>query len=344
MMRYTIQTCAMLGFIGIVACAATVNAQVKPPVDPELQSYTKADGVAGLLTVAGSETMKPLTHRWESKLRELYPNLTIQVQGIGSETGPPALLEGKAQIATMSRRMTPKEIEAFTKRFGYEPTEVAVAGDALAVYVHRDNPISGITLQELDAMFCKERRRGHGEDLTSWSQLGLTGDWDVAFIKLLGRNHASGTATFFREHVCANGELKDNMTIEPGSASVVVGVKKDRYAVGFSGIGYRTSSIRPIPLAVEKGKPFVEPTFEACIDASYPLRRHLYLYVNKAPKTAIPPAIAEFVKYAVSRDGQQIVVREGFFSLPTAELNQHFAAWSQPLRAATGLHPIPARN
>ena len=343
-MRNKLQTCAILGLMGVMAGVTTANAQLKPPVDPEIRSYAKADGVAGLLTVAGSETMKPLSHRWESKLRELYPNLTIQVQGIGSETGPPALLEGKAQIAAMSRQMTSKEIEAFTKRFGYEPTEVPVANDALAIFVHRDNPISGLSLEELDAMFCKERRRGHPEDVTSWSQLGLNGEWDVALIKLLGRNQASGTATFFREHVCANGELKENMTKEPGSASVVVGVKKDRYAVGFSGIGYRTSSIKPIPLAAEKGKPFIEPTFETCINASYPLRRHLYLYVNKAPKTAISPAVAEFVKFAMSREGQQVVVQEGFFPLPTHELNRHSAAWSQPQRAATAAHPVPASN
>ncbi len=344
MMRTTFHTCAILGLMGVMAGAPIANAQLKPPVDSEIRSYAKADGVAGLLTVAGSETMKGLSHRWESKLRELYPNLTIQVQGLGSETGPPALLEGKAQIAAMSRQMTPQEIDAFTKRFGYEPTEVPVAGDALAVFVHRDNPISGITFQELDAMFCKERRRGQAEDLTTWSQLGVNGEWSTAFIKLLGRNHASGTATFFREHVCRNGELKENMTKEPGSASILVGIKKDRYAVGFSGIGYRTSSVKPIPLAVEKGKPFIEPTFETTIDGRYPLRRHLYLYVNKAPKSATPPAITEFVKFAVSQEGQHVVVQEGFFPLPTADLNRVFAAWSQPVQAATAAHQIPARD
>jgi phosphate transport system substrate-binding protein len=344
MMNNKLHACAILGLMGVLVGAPTANAQLKPPVDSEIRSYAKADGVAGLLTVAGSETMKGLSHRWESKLRELYPNLTIQVQGIGSETGPPALLEGKAQIAAMSRQMTPQEIETFTKRFGYEPTEVPVAGDALAVFVHRDNPIKGISLQELDAIFCKERRRGGAEDLTTWSQLGLSGDeWNAAFIKLLGRNHASGSATFFREHVCRNGELKENMTKEPGSASVVVGIKKDRYAVGFSGIGYRTSSVKPIPLAAEKGKPFIEPTFETTINGSYPLRRHLYLYVNKAPKS-VTPAVMEFVKFAVSQEGQQVVVQEGFFPLPTAELNRHFAAWTQPLQAATAPHPIPARD
>ena len=343
-MKRTLQTCAVLSLMGVMAGVQTANAQLKPAVDPEIQSYAKATGVSGGLTVAGSETMKGLSHRWEGKLRELYPGLTIQVQGIGSETGPPALLEGKAQIAAMSRQMTKKEIEEFTKRHGYEPTEVPVAADALAVFVHRDNPISGMTLDELDAVFCKEHRRGLNEDRISWSQFGLSGEWSEAAITLLGRNKASGTATFFREHACGNGDFKETIKTEAGSASVVVGIKKNRYAVGFSGIGYRTSSVKPIPLALAKEKPFIEPTFEATIDGSYPLRRLLYLYINKAPKAAMPPAVTEFVKFAVSQEGQHAVVQEGFFPLPTADLNRLFAAWSQPMQAATVPHPIPARD
>lgn len=343
-MRRTLQTCAILGLVGVMVGTSTAHAQLKPAIDPQIQAYAKATGVSGALTVAGSETMKALSHRWESKLRELYPSLEIQIQGIGSETGPPALLEGKAQIAAMSRQMTKKELEEFSKHYGYEPTEVPVAADALAVFVHRDNPITGMTLDELDATFCKEHRRGLNEDRLSWSQFGLSGEWREAAITLLGRNKASGTATFFREHVCGNGDFKERMKTEPGSASIVVGVKKDRYAVGFSGIGYRTSFVKPVPLAVAKGKPFIEPTFETTIDGSYPLRRPLYLYINKAPKAATPPAVTEFVKFAVSQEGQQAVVQEGFFPLPTDELNKLFAAWSQPVQAATVSHPIPARD
>lgn len=343
-MRNLFRASAMVSLIGVMAGASVVHAQLKPVVDSQIQSYAKADGVAGALTVAGSETMKALSHRWESKLRELYPNLAIQIQGIGSETGPPALLEGKAQIAAMSRQLTRKEIEAFSQQYGYEPTEVPVAADALAVFVHRDNPISGMTLAELDAVFCKEHRRGLNEDRISWSQFGLSGEWSEAAITLLGRNKASGTSTFFREQACGNGDFKDTMKTEPGSASVVVGVKKDRYAIGFSGVGYRTSSVKPIPLAVAKEKPFVEPTFETTIDGSYPLRRHLYLYINKAPKATMPTAVTEFVKFAVSQEGQQAVIQEGFFPLPTAQLNSLFAAWSQPMQAATAAHPIPVRD
>lgn len=343
-MRPVLQASALASVIGLFVAPSVSNAQLKPIVDPQIQSYAKASGVSGGLTVAGSEMMKALSHRWESKLREFYPGLAIQIQGIGSETGPPALLEGKAQIAAMSRQLTKKEIEEFTTRYGYEPTEVPVAADALSVFVHRDNPISGMTLPELDAVFCKEHRRGLNEDRISWSQFGLSGEWSDASITLIGRNKVSGTATFFREQACGNGDFKERMKTEAGSASVVMGIKKDRYAIGFSGIGYRTSSVRPIPLAMAKGKPFVEPTFETVTDGTYPLRRHLFLYVNKSPKEAISPAVMEFVKFAVSFEGQQAVIQEGFFPLPTAQLNSLFAAWSQPLQAATAAHAMPARN
>ena len=332
---------AILTLFGVVMSAQPAVAQLRPSIDPAIQPYAKAVGISGTITVAGSESMKSLSHRWEGKLRELYPGLTIKVEGIGSETGPPALLEGKAQIAAMSRQMTRQEIDVFAKRYGYEPTEVPVAADALAVFVHRDNPIPGMTLDELDALFCKEHRRGLNEDRFSWSQFGLDADWSQAAITLLGRNHASGSATFFREHVCGNGSFKESVKKEPGAASVVVDIKQDRYAIGYSGLGYRTSFVRAVPIATAKGKPYIEPTFDTTIDGSYPLRRLLYLYVNKAPKSAMPQVVTEFVKFAVSQEGQQAVVQEGLFPLPTAELNRLFAAWSTPMQAAANHDAAP---
>lgn len=343
-MRNTLQACAMLSLVGLIASPAIATAQLKPALDPQLTPYAKSSDASGTLTVVGSDSMKGLLLGWEGKLEDLYPNLKIQVQATGSETAPPALLEGKAQVAAMSRRMTPLEIDAFSKRFGYEPTEVPVALDALAVFVHRDNPIAGITLQELAAMFCTESEDGKAARLTSWSHFAPSEEWNRASIDLIGRNGTSGTAVLFRERVCPNREFAKTMQVEPGSASVVMGIKTNRYAVGFSGIGYRISSIKPIPLAASKGKPFVEPTFENVIDGTYPLHRRLYLYVNRAPKSGAPPTVAEFVKLAVSQYGQSVVVKEGFFPLPTTELNQLFAAWGKPVQAAGVPHAIPARD
>jgi len=335
---------SLLSVITGVGMPETATAQLKPTIDSQIQAYVRGNPINGTLTVTGSDTMKLLTQRWESKLREFYPDFAIQVQGLGSETGPPALLEGKAQIAALSRKMTSAEIALFTKRYGYEPTEVPVAADALAVFVHRDNPIVGLTLQDLDAIFCKERRRGADQPIANWGQLGLTDEWSQAGIHLHGRNASSGTATFFKEHVCQSGEFHQAMRQAPGAATVVVEVMKDRYAAGFSGIGYRTSMVRPIALSERKGSAFIEPNFETVIKGAYPLRRHLYLYVNKPPKSALPAIVSEFVKFAMSQEGQQIVVKEGFFPLPAEELNRQFALWTQPTQAATSGTPTPSRN
>ncbi|MCS6284635.1 MAG: phosphate ABC transporter substrate-binding protein [Nitrospira sp.] len=320
------------------------TAQLKPTIDPNIQTYVRSTAITGTLSIAGSDTMKSLTQRWEGKLREIYPDFSIQAQGLGSETGALALLDGKAQIATLSRKMTLEEIAAFTKRYGYEPTEVPVAADALAVFVHRDNPVTGLTLQELDAIFCKERRRGSDQPITNWGQLGLGDEWSQAGIRLHGRNSSSGSATFFLEHVCQNGEFLPTLKPAPGAASIVVEITKDRYAAGFSGIGFRTSKVRPIALADRKGSAFVEPNFETVINGTYPLRRHLYLYVNKPPKSVLPAIVSEFIKFAISQEGQQVVAKEGFFPLPAEELNRQLAAWTQPIQAATAGHSIPSRD
>lgn len=288
--------------------------------------------MTGSLTIVGSDTMKPLTRHWERKLKEFYPHIDIRIQGSGSEQGPPALLEKTAQIIAVSRPLTPAEILEFKKRHGYEPTEVPVATDALAIFVHRDNPITGLTFKQLEAMFCKERRRQAEYSITKWGQLGLGGEWSQADIWLHGRTSTSGTAAFFREKVCLNGEFSPKVIEEPGSASIVVEIMKDRYAIGYSGIGYRTSTVRPVPLAERESDAFVEATFENAINGTYPLRRLLYLYVDKPPNEELPALVSEFVKFATSHEGQEIVVKEGFFPLPTEILNRFSAAWPQSVQ------------
>ncbi len=330
--------------IGIATLVTTSFAQLKPTLDRKIPVYMLAKGVTGSLTVIGSETMKPFTMEWADELRRFYPGLAIQVESLGSETGLAALLEGKAQIAAMSRRMTSQEISDFMREFGYEPTEVPVAVDALTVFVHRENLIAGLTLQELDAMFCTERRRGLKYRIETWGDVGLDTGWADASIHLYGRDALSGTSTFFREHVCEGADFRPSLTKSAGSASVVVDVMKDRYGIGFSGIGYRTSSVRPVPLAGATGMRFVEPTFQTIMDGSYPLRRTLYLYVNRAPKVPPSLAVAEFVKFAVSLQGQQLVLNHGYFPLNTDELNRLMTVWSTTVRAASAENRAKPRN
>jgi len=320
--------------------------QLKPSLDPSIPPYQLVSGLtAGSLSVAGSETMKPLTESWAKDLMQLYPSLAIRVESGGSETGLDALLEGKAQIAAMSRRMTQQEIVEFKREFGYEPTEVPVAVDALAVFVHKDNPVEGLSLAQLDAMFSKERRRGLEYPINTWGEaLVLEEGWAEAPVHLYGRNGNSGTASFFRDHVLNGAALKNTMTAAAGSASVVIELVKDRFGIGFSGIGYQISGIRPVPIASVQGGRYVQPSFQTAMDSSYPLRRNLYLYVNKPSKVSAPPSLTEYVKFALSQQGQQIVLAHGYYPLPTTDLNRLTAMWTTRVRSAVTDQPAKVRD
>lgn len=332
-------------FLLLFAVALQVSGQVMPSLDPKIPPYRLVSDLTGTLSVAGSDTMKPLTELWSEKLRQLYPGLTIKVDSNGSETGLATLLEGKVQIAAMSRRMTQQEVVEFKREFGYEPTEVPVAVDALAVFVHRDNPIEGLSLAELDAVFSKERRRGLEYPVNVWGDaMVLEEEWAEAPIQIYGRNGNSGTASFFREHVLNGADFKKPMTVGIGSASVVIELMRDRFGIGFSSIGYRTSEVRPVPLAAIQGGRYVMPTFETAMDGSYPLRRNLYLYVNRPPKVAPPGPVAEYVKFALSQRGQKIVMNHGYYPLPTVELSRLAMMWTTPVRTASVEGPIKFRD
>ena len=324
----------------LFAVAFQVSGQVMPSLDPKIPPYRLVSDLTGTLSVAGSDTMKPLTESWSAKLRQLYPRLSIKVESKGSETGLAALLEGKVPIAAMSRRMTQQEVVEFKREFGYEPTEVPVAVDALAIFVHKDNPIEGLSLAEVDAVFSKERRRGLPYPINVWGDaMVLEEEWAEAPIQIYGRNGNSGTASFFREHVLNGADLKKTMEVGVGSASVVLDLMRDRFGIGFSGIGYRTSEIRPVPLAAVQGGRYVAPTFDTAMDGSYPLRRNLYLYVNRVPKAAPSGPLAEFVKFALSQRGQKIVVDQGYYPLPTMELSRLTMMWAAPIRTTTAEAP-----
>lgn len=290
-------------------------------VDADIPSYSSAQGVSGNLSSIGSDTLNNLMTLWGEKFNQFYPNVKVQVEGKGSSTAPPALISGTAQLGPMSREMKGTEIDAFEKKFGYKPTQVRVAVDALAVFVHKDNPIAGLSLQQIDAIFSKSRRLGGKEDIVTWGQLGLTGDWAKKPISLYGRNSASGTYGFFKEVALQNGDFKDTVKEQPGSASVVQGITVDRYGIGYSGVGYHTSGVRAVPLSAEEGNAFVEPKAELAYSGDYPLARFLYIYVNKEPGKSLDPLTREFLRLVLSQQGQKVVVKDGYFPL-TSDLVQ----------------------
>ena len=304
--------------VGAAALALMVAASpARAAVDPNLPEYTPVPGISGTLISVGSDTMNNMMTLWGEAFRKYYPNVRIEVEGKGSGTAPPALIAGTAQLGPMSREMLPAEIDAFEAKFGYPPTLFHVGIDALAVYVHKENPLPGLTIQQLDAIFSQTRRCGALAALNTWGSLGLGGEWASRPISLYGRNSASGTYGFFKENALCGGDFKATVKEQPGSAAVVQGVGVDRYGIGYSGIGYRTSEVRVVPLAGESGAPFVDPTDpENVVSGAYPLARFLHIYVNKAPGQPLSPLVREFIRFIFSREGQAVVEKDGYISLP----------------------------
>jgi phosphate transport system substrate-binding protein len=313
---YRVLSLAVL--VGCLAIQGLAGASDALKVDPSLQGYTAVSGVSGNLSSVGSDTLNNLMTLWAENFNKFYPNVKIQIEGKGSTTAPPALIAGTAQLGPMSRPMKGTEIDAFEKKFGYKPTPIRTAVDALAVFVNKDNPIKCLTMDQVDAIFSKSRRAGYKEDIRTWGQLGLTGDWAARPISLFGRNSASGTYGFFKEHTMKNGDYKDEVKEQPGSAAVVQGVTVDRYAVGYSGIGYTTAGVRAVPLAEKAGAACVEATADNAYAGKYPLARFLFVYINHAPGKSLDPLTREFVKLVASKQGQEVVIKDGFFPIPNS--------------------------
>jgi phosphate transport system substrate-binding protein len=296
---------------------ASATAAVADPVqvDPSIKAYAKIGGVSGSLSSVGSDTLNNVMTLWAEGFKQLYPNVKIQVEGKGSSTAPPALISGSAQLGPMSREMKPTELDEFEKKFGYPPTKIRVAIDALAIFVNKDNPLTQITLPQADAIFSKGRTCGAPADITAWGQLGLSGAWATKPLSLYGRNSASGTYGFFKEHALCNGDFKDTVKEQPGSASVVQGIAEDSAGIGYSGIGYKTSGVKALSLAKKDGDPFISTDAENVYAGKYPLARFLYVYVNQAPNKPLDPLVKQFLLYVLSQQGQTGVVKDGYLPL-----------------------------
>lgn len=285
-------------------------------VDANLPEYTKVSGISGNLNSIGSDTLNNMLTLWSEAFQALYPNVRIQIEGKGSSTAPPALIEGTAQLGPMSRTMKSSELDRFEAKFGYKPTEIAVAIDALAVFAHKDNPLEALSLQQLDSIFSNTFKRG-GADVTSWGELGLDGDWSARPISLYGRNSASGTYGYFKDVALDKGDFRASVKEQPGSSAVVQGIASDLYGLGYSGIGYKTPGVKALSLSAP-GQAAAAPTAENCISGDYPLSRLLSIYINKAPNQELDPLTYEFLRFVLSKQGQQIVARDGYYPLPAS--------------------------
>ncbi|MEK7323324.1 MAG: phosphate ABC transporter substrate-binding protein PstS family protein [Pseudomonadota bacterium] len=315
----------LVAAVSMVAAASAGFSASAASVDPALPDYKKASGVSGNLSSVGSDTLANLMTLWAEEFKREYPNVNIQIQAAGSSTAPPALTEGTASLGPMSRAMKSNEIEAFEKKYGYKPTAVRVAIDALAVFVNKDNPIKGMTLPQVDAVFSSTRKCGHPENINRWGQLGLTGAWQTRDMQLFGRNSVSGTYGYFKEHALCKGDFKSGVNEQPGSASVVQSVTASINGIGYSGIGYKTSGVKAVPLASKEGEELVEATDENVLAGHYPLARFLYVYVNKQPNKPLPPLELEFIEMVLSKTGQQVVVKDGYIPLPAKVVKDELA-------------------
>jgi phosphate transport system substrate-binding protein len=307
--------------IAAIASAATTQT----PIDPALPAYKKTSGVSGTLNSIGSDTMNNLMTYWAEGFKEFYPNVKMQIEGKGSSTAPPALIAQTAQLGPMSRQMKDVEIDQFEGVFGFKPTTFCVAIDAIAVYVNMDNPLQSVSMQQLDAIFSKTRRGGSLIDITRWGELGLPGIWSRRAISLYGRNSASGTYSYFKEHALFKGDFKNIVKEQPGSGSVVHAVTLDRDAIGYAGIGYLTSGVRALSLKIDNDTA-VPPTMQTALSGEYPLSRSLYIYVNQKPGAPLDPLVREFLKFIFSAEGQRMVVKDGYLPLPVQIAQREMAA------------------
>lgn len=314
-----------LAAASLAASFMSFNAIAGAAVEEGIPEYQKASGISGNLSSVGSDTLANLMTLWAEEFNRNYPNVNIQIQAAGSSTAPPALTEGTSNIGPMSRKMKDEEIDAFESKYGYKPTAIPVAIDALAIFVNKDNPIKGLTLPQADAIFSSTRKCGYDKDIKTWGEAGLTGAWNSKSIQLYGRNSVSGTYGFFKEHTLCKGDYKDNVNEQPGSASVVQAVTTSVNGIGYSGMGYTTSGVKAVPLATKEGEPFIEATPENALAGTYPLARYLYIYVNKKPNEALPPLENEFLKMVLSKAGQQAVIKDGYIPLPAKVVDKALA-------------------
>jgi len=295
-----------------VACAVVASAADE--IDSRYQPYAPVAGVSGSLKSIGSDSLNNLMTLWVEDFRKVYPSVTIEVEGKGSSTAPPALIAGTAQLGPMSRPMRAAESDQFEAKYGYKPTAIRVAVDTLAVFVNKDNPVACLSLTQLDSIFSISRNLG-GQAIDNWDSAGGTGDFAGKPISLFGRNAASGTYGYFKEVALGNGDYRATVKEQPGSSAVVQGVAADKYAIGYSGIGYKTADVRAIDVSGRDGQCY-HPNQENAYKGLYPITRFLYIYVNKNPSAPLDPVLREFFKFALSADGQDDTNKDGYYPMP----------------------------
>lgn len=334
-------TAAALSLFGGYAGAehAGLNGAGGPTVDPAIEPYTNHNGLQGKLSIAGSDTMRPLISKLSAQFLSLHPGAQIAVEGTGSSAAIREFLLGLSyqrrgdkvqsrgtagsnavELLASSRQLTEEEQKGFEFNYGYRPLEVPIAMDAVAIYVHKNNPIQRLTLAQIDGIFGKDHKRGQAA-ISNWSQVGLL-ESSLAQqpIHLYGRDKRSGTREFFKHVALKDGDLVDTVVEQPGSASEIIAIAQDPLAVGYAGAGFNISDVRQVPIASQPDQNALLPSVDTVTSGTYPLGRSLYLYVKKNPNDKLDPFVAEFLSFVNSRQGQETVARASFYPLTGAQV------------------------
>jgi len=312
-MRVSMFKKSMITTIAAVAVMPLVAMGISEEAGDELPVYQATSGVSGTITSIGSDTMNNLMTLWGEEFSNFYPSVKTSVEGKGSSTAPPALIEGQSNFGPMSRAMKSSELDKFEAEFGYKPTALRTGIDALAVYVHKDCPLDEISIDQITEVFSVS-----GSDMT-WGDLGVT---DRAFrtrkINIYGRNSASGTYGFFKKIGLQGNDYKASVKEQPGSSAVVQGVTGDKFGIGYSGLGYKTAGVKALAVSLDGDEAF-DANSENSLSGDYPIARFLYLYVNVDPQAGMTdPLRAEFVKLIFSKQGQEVVAKDGYFPVPVS--------------------------
>jgi phosphate transport system substrate-binding protein len=306
--------------------------------------YAPGSQVSGTLTVWGNDGMANLQKQWEEGFVKFQPGIKFDDHLYSTAAGIGGLYAGHADLAYMGRDIWQVENLGFTKTFGYDPTRFVATTGAydvegktfpMVVFVNKANPLKGLTLQQLDAIFGTERRLGAPKSIRTWGDLGLTGEWADKPIHLYAYANDSGFGVFFSAAAMGGStwwacdiHQFDNLTDSAGKTTTSAGKRiltalaQDKYGLAYSGIRYTTLDVRPLPIAARPGTSFVAPTRENTVNRTYPLVRDIPIYINRAPGKAIDPKVREFLSYILSREGQEAVSHEGDYLPLTVEVVQ----------------------
>ena len=294
------------------------HSQQPDTLEPPYQRYP---GVAGSITSVGSDTLANLVSLWSQEFKAMYPHVKIQIQASGSSTAPPALTEGTATIGPMSRALKTSEIAAFRRKYGYPPTMLLVAVDAIAIFVERRNPLKGLSLSQVDGIFSVTRFCGAPEEIVTWGQLGVDYLGNNHAIRLFGRNSVSGTYGLFKAKGLCEGDFRNDVNEQPGSSSVVLSIASSNGAIGYAAYGYKTAGVRSVPIA-ERDNNYIPLNQTTVRTGEYPFTRSLYLLINKPPEKALKTVQREFLRFVLSKQGQEVVSREGYFPISSDVLQR----------------------